>query len=227
MGYIVKLSDLPDKLDSIEPILDKVVEGDCLELMKKIPKDSIDLTLTDPPYGLDVDYGGYLDTSNNLKCLVSNFAPLCISLSRRTLVTCGITNIQLYPKPDWILCWHCPGGSFRGPWGFICWTPVLAYGKCPYLENGNGCRPDTFSRMEVSEKLGHPVTKPIGVWSWFMKRASLDKEVVFDPFLGSGTTAVAAKKLGRHFIGCEINPDYCKIAERRLLELDAQPGLFK
>ena len=49
---------------------------------------------------------------------------------------------------------------------------------------------------------------------------------VFDPFLGSGTTAVAAKKLGRHFLGFEISPEYCKIAEERIALVEAQPNLF-
>jgi DNA modification methylase len=47
------------------------------------------------------------------------------------------------------------------------------------------------------------------------------------PFLGSGTTAVAAKKLGRHFLGFEINPDYCKIAEDRIAVVQMQPTLFE
>ena len=51
-------------------------------------------------------------------------------------------------------------------------------------------------------------------------------ETILDPFLGSGTTAVAAKKLGRHFLGFEISPEYCKIAEERIALVEAQPNLF-
>ena len=71
----------------------------------------------------------------------------------------------------------------------------------------------------------HPHQKPVSLIIELINKSP--QGIILDPFLGSGTTAVAAKKLGRHFIGCEISPDYCKIAERRLLELDAQPGLFK
>jgi len=49
---------------------------------------------------------------------------------------------------------------------------------------------------------------------------------VLDPFLGSGTTAVAALKLGRHFLGFEISPEYCRIARERIARVEAQPNLF-
>lgn len=48
-----------------------------------------------------------------------------------------------------------------------------------------------------------------------------------DPFLGSGTTAVAAKKLGRHFLGFEISAEYCRIAEERIALVEMQPNLFQ
>ena len=52
-------------------------------------------------------------------------------------------------------------------------------------------------------------------------------ETILDPFLGSGTTAVAAKKLGRHFLGFEISPEYCKIAEERIALVEMKPTLFE
>jgi tRNA G10 N-methylase Trm11 len=51
-------------------------------------------------------------------------------------------------------------------------------------------------------------------------------DTILDPFAGSGTTLVAAKKLGRHFLGFEISPEYCQIARDRLARIDAQPSLF-
>lgn len=71
-------------------------------------------------------------------------------------------------------------------------------------------------------KNGHPTQKPVSVISPLIRASSAPGDIVFDCFLGSGTTAVAAKQLGRKYIGIEINPDYCKIAEQRL----AQEELF-
>ena len=59
----------------------------------------------------------------------------------------------------------------------------------------------------------------------FIKASSNEGQIILDPFIGSGTTAVVAKMLGRNYIGIEINPDYCKIAEQRLAEVDRQPKL--
>ena len=62
---------------------------------------------------------------------------------------------------------------------------------------------------------------------WLVSLASLEADTILDPFCGSGTTLVAAKKLGRHFLGFEISHDYCEIARKRLAEIDAQPSLFE
>ena len=71
---------------------------------------------------------------------------------------------------------------------------------------------------------GHPCPKPISWAKWLIERACPKDGLVLDPFLGSGTTVVACKELGRKYIGIEINPEYCKIAERRLF--NTQESLF-
>lgn len=73
----------------------------------------------------------------------------------------------------------------------------------------------------------HPNEKPEGFVLPFVERHSLPGDLVLDPFLGSGTTAVAAKKLGRHFLGFEISPEYCRIARERIALVEAQPSLFE
>lgn len=62
----------------------------------------------------------------------------------------------------------------------------------------------------------HPTQKPIDIISKMIKNSSKENDVILDMFLGSGTTAVACKQLKRNFIGIEISPEYCKIAEQRL-----------
>ena len=73
----------------------------------------------------------------------------------------------------------------------------------------------------------HPTEKPINLFGHFIELHSQKGEVILDPFLGSGTTAVACERLGRNWIGIEIDPEYCKIAEKRVAAERAQGKLFK
>jgi DNA modification methylase len=73
----------------------KLILGDCLQEMKKIPDKSIDLVLTDPPYGVDFKYEGFVDTPGNLKLLIDKFIPECLRISGLVAVMCGVKNILL------------------------------------------------------------------------------------------------------------------------------------
>jgi hypothetical protein len=87
----------------------------------------------------------------------------------------------------------------------------------PYLANGLGSRPDSVILAVDREGVeGHPVPKPLAVWEWFLERGTRKPgQVVFDPFAGSGTTLIAAEKLGRRARAIEISPAYCDVAVRR------------
>jgi DNA modification methylase len=61
---------------------------------------------------------------------------------------------------------------------------------------------------------------------WIVERTTRKGDTIFDPFMGSGTTGVACVQLGRNFIGCEIDPKYFAIAEKRIHEATLQPQLF-
>jgi site-specific DNA-methyltransferase (adenine-specific) len=197
--------------------------GDCLDYMRGMEATSVDCIVADPPYGIGVDYGGYVDNRENLERLVSKFVPEARRVAKRVLITCGVSNIYLYPQPNWILSWHTPAGAGSSSWGFCCWQPILAYGTDPFLAGGLGRRPDSVVWTEQSKPNGHPVPKPENFMKWLILRGSVEKgDTIFDPFMGSGTTGVAAVNLGRNFIGCEINPDYYAIAERRIREAQLQ-----
>jgi site-specific DNA-methyltransferase (adenine-specific) len=73
----------------------------------------------------------------------------------------------------------------------------------------------------------HPTQKPVELIEPLISYAVPDSGLCVDPFCGSGTTLVAAKKLGRHFLGFEISPEYCEISRDRLARIDAQPNLFQ
>jgi DNA modification methylase len=129
------------------------------------------------------------------------------------------------PPPDAIGGVFLAGAVGRNKWGWSNFIHCLLYGSAPDLELG--AKPTGISGNALAEKTGHPTTKPLRWIEWAVSLASREVELIFDPFLGSGTTAVAAKKLGRHFLGFEISPDYCKIAEERIALVEAQPNLFQ
>lgn len=99
------------------------------------------LTLTDLPYGVGWQYLSTDDTKENLERLIAGFLPIAREISEVVLITSGNSNQRLYPDPDWTLCWFCPAGVGRSPFGFCCWQPVLVYGRDPYLARGLGSRP--------------------------------------------------------------------------------------
>ena len=76
-------------------------------------------------------------------------------------------------------------------------------------------------------KAAHPTQKPIDALAPFVNRLTDTGQLVFDPFMGSGTTGVACVQTGRNFIGCEIDPNYFEIAQQRIAEAQAQPTLFE
>jgi len=205
---------------------DRVYLGDCLDLMGEMEDNSVDLVLTDPPYGNNLGYNSYDDSQTNLIKLVNAFMPELLRISERIMLTPGVGNMYLYPKPDWVMSWVSSAGVGRGPWGFCCWQPILVYGKDPYLANRMGSRPDIFLSNEKSEKNGHPVPKPINLWMEILNRGSVfSTDLVFDPFLGSGTTAIAAIRTGRHFIGIEKDEGYFNLAKERINKAKEQDKL--
>ena len=231
MGYIVKLSDLPEKLDSIEPILDKIVEGDCIELMRRMKNDLFDLCLTDIPFNVGWNYGEkYKDTLSDSE--YGNICQIWFSMmgkvSRRVIVKVPTVNIHIVLPAfhisagyKWMLIQHSPNTTRPGYTKLHLFTNYL-------VSEGEGPKPwwDLFQNTKNKLYGGHPAEMPIHPMEKIINGFTEPDMTIIEPFLGSGTTIIAARRLGRHFVGCEINPDYCKIAERRLLELDAQPGLF-
>lgn len=76
--------------------------------------------------------------------------------------------------------------------------------------------PRTVQKFIRDKEKFHPTQKPISLFEFLIRTYTEEGDVVLDPFLGSGTTAVAAKQLKRNYIGIELSPEYCKIAEDRI-----------
>lgn len=183
-----------------------------------------ELCLTDPPYatgGKSEDYDVFI---GDLPKLIDCFLPLAKDVSNRILLTPGNAHQFLYPKPDWVLAWFVQAGVGANPWGFTFWNAIFAYGKDPYLARRLGSRPDAFVKTEASDKTEHSTSKPVGVWSWILERGSVDAgDIIFDPFLGSGTTMVACQNLKRKCRGIEVSENYCACILQRMT--DAFPGI--
>ena len=84
------------------------------------------------------------------------------------------------------------------------------------------------TKKEKGDYNDHKTVKPLAICEYLIKLSAFSKDaVVLDPFIGSGTTAVAAKKLGKNYIGIDANEKYVKISEKRLKELNQKPDLFR
>lgn len=199
----------------------ELIAGDCLTALRKMPDKSVDCIVTDPPYGIGLDYGhGVVDSIETVEHIARTILPEMIRVAHRVVLTCGVTNLVLYPPATWTLCWYSPAGTRWCKWGFSTWQPILVYGKDPYLANRMGGRPDSISKVYVSskDKNAHPCPKPVGLMVKLIRRVSVHtSDTILDPFLGSGTTGVAAAMLSRRrFIGIDINPDYVALARARI-----------
>jgi len=196
--------------------------GDCLELLPHLPR--VDAVVTDPPYG--VDFHGkntkhtkrYADgySGGDSDSVGPKAIRWFVSVGIRCVVTPGIALAFDYPKPADIGAVYCPSGAGLGRWGFVGVHPILYYGKCPYLQNGMGHRPNSFSSFATADKNGHPCPKPEEWMEWLVRKASaFDGELIVDPFTGSGTTAIACIRNEKRFIGIERESEYLDIAAAR------------
>ena len=91
----------------------------------------------------------------------------------------------------------------------------------------NTASTDSFFKMCKELGIKHPARFPVKLAEFFIKAGSNESDIVLDPFMGSGTTAVAAKNLSRHWIGFELNSDYCKLATQRVAELEKTKEMQK
>lgn len=209
--------------------------GDCLEIMPTLGK--VDAVVTDPPYGIGGSNGtigkkrgkgayisAFDDTPSYIEKVVATAIRLALSKSTRGALTPGFRNMFKYPEPKDVGSYYMPSGSGLNYWGRITDQPIFYYGDDPLL--GKTIQYKSHTIREPMEKIDHPCPKPIMAWTWLVKRVSLDGETILDPFMGSGTTGVACAKLGRKFIGIELEPKYFDIACERIQKAYDQPDMF-
>ena len=205
--------------------------GDCREILPTICGDVV---VTDPPYGLNYPYQSYDDTRENLASLLADVMPLIFSAAGRAVVMPGPTQIGMYPQPDWVGCvtWNTTGTFGRR--GYNQWTPLLCYGPdVPGFGNVNGITKSDvlpisggsaglFESVRMKAEGVHTCPKPLNMMKKVIQRHTMEGDVVIDPFMGSGTTAIACVQAGRRFIGIEKDPDYFAASVARIKRETAQ-----
>jgi DNA methylase len=205
--------------------------GDCaVDLDALLRGQCVDLCLTDPPYGVGLNYGEYHDGATELQDVISKLMPLLLERCGVVAMTTGISQMWVYPKPTWVLCWFYGAGQFTSSWGFNCWQPIIVYGKDPFLAHGDGSRPDAVDMNTPANAgdIGHPCPKPLKFWQWCMQRvAGNQSETILDPFVGSGTSLVVAQEMGLSCYAMELDPKYVAVALERMAEMGLKPKLVQ
>lgn len=208
---------------------DEIVTGDARVLAERIPDASAALAFVDPPYWVGFDYGHSKDT--DIDYLEPDWI---VSEARRiatvACITPGIANIWNYPRADWVLGWFKFGGTGRNTWGgFNVWEPVLVYGTPPGRFWQDAVNVPTYrNHLNINgvyaEGEKYICPKPEPLLAWLIEGMTSAGDVVIDLTCGLGTSPTVSKKLGRHWIGFEIDPATAERARERILL--TQPPLF-
>ena len=211
----------PTTLKFPDDYLGNIFNCDCMEIMKTLPDKSVSLVLTDPPYGIGEDGGACRTRGSSIpkheKMGWDNKTPEAvvfneiIRISKNQVIWGGNYFTDKLPVSRGWLYWEkLMGGDFSD--GELAWTS-----RDKVLKQFTCCN-------KGSDKV-HPTQKPDELFRWVL---NMDDEylTVFDPFMGSGTTAVACERLGRKWFGCELVESYCRIAEKRIAAERAQLKLF-
>jgi site-specific DNA-methyltransferase (adenine-specific) len=225
-------------MESIEHLLGKIHQGDCLEFIKQLPDKCVDLVLTDPPYGinggnghLSVERGKgkytgiFEDTPEYIRDLVVPVIQECRRISKAVIVSPGFKNMMFYPPVDSYGTLHNPTATGISTFGMCYSQPLFYYGKSPTKKNMR-VKLDFMLLPDHRDKFEHPCIKPLKTWRQIMNTFTFPGQIVFDPFMGSGTTAVSCEGGGRKWFGCELEPKYCAIAQKRIDAERAQLKLF-
>lgn len=219
-------------------------QGDCLELLKDIPDESIDLIVTDPPYkltsrGSSGTMGGYwkeekakkgvIFDNNSISC--KEYLPEFYRILKNKSILylmCNNTNLQeminvatqssfKFVKS---LIWE-KGNKICGRYYMNCFEYILLFRKGGDKPIKNCGTPDILKvpikkQKDSNGKNLHDTEKPVELMKILIENSSDENDIVLDPFMGIGTTGIACKELNRNFIGIELDSKYFNIAKERI-----------
>ncbi|MCX6153054.1 MAG: site-specific DNA-methyltransferase [Candidatus Kapabacteria bacterium] len=234
-----------------EEHLDQIICGDCLEIMQKMPDNSIDLVVTSPPYNLKNSTGngmkdgrggkwagaalvnGYSHHNDNMpheeyviwqrNCLKEMYRLIkedgAIFYNHKWRVQDGLLQdrqdiVNSLPVRQ-IIIWRRKGGINFNP-GYFLPTYEVIY-LIPKAKFKLAPKANAFGDVwEFGQEMNnqHPAPYPVALIDRII--SSTNANIILDPFSGSGTTAVVAKALKRHYIGIELSPEYCELSINRI-----------
>ena len=205
--------------------LNRVITGDCLKLLPLLPASSVDMVLTDPPYLVNYHSrdGRGVPNDDTDAWLLPAFTELyrVLKRDRFCISFCGFTHAEKF-----LLAWKAVGfrvlehliwrKRYPSSTGFVRRYHEQAY----LLAKGEPRRPrmlvPSVLDWRYTENRLHPTQKPVGALMPLILAYSEPRDIVLDPFAGSGSTAVAAEILGRRFIAIEMSEQYARAARERL-----------
>ena len=204
---------------------------DCLKVLPTIPDNSIDLVLTDPPYGMNYqskrrkEHYNKINNDNNIDWLYFSLKQFKRILKENShcYMFCSIHFLSKfidYSKEHFtlkdILIWeknnHGSGDLTGG------YAPK--YELILFLTKGrkelNGKREPNILKYNKTNNILHPTQKPTDLLEFLITKSSKEKDLILDSFMGSGSTGVACKNINRNFIGIEMDKNYFDIAKNRI-----------
>lgn len=205
----------------IKDLENKIINADCMDILKQLPDKCIDLVLTDPPYRDNKDNQPTIDMRNNggmkdfgNKPTKEMFEQI-FRVSKKQIIF-GCNNFEL-PTYKGFIVW-----DKQMPFNF-----TMSMAEIAWISESLGTTSKIFSvRANGQENRIHPTQKPLQLFEQIIKQYSNENDLILDCFSGSGTTAVACHNLKRRFICIEKNKEYYEKSCERLKAVQAQLPLF-
>ena len=224
----------------IENYIGKIINADCMDILKQLPDKCIDLVLTDPPYGMDyqsawrTDKYNKIDGDNDLKWLPSFLEELKRVSKENSIwyIFCSWHKVDVFKQEIQkvkniknILIWN--KNNF-GSGDLLCdFAPkyeMIIF--CNDNKKLNGKRIANVLNFAKTDNSLHPTQKPVDLFGCLIDKATQENDLILDCFSGSGTTAIACHNLKRRFICIEKDVEYWAKSCERLKAVQAQGQLF-